>query len=180
MKVISICGLPGSGKSTAIDAIKDIGHVITMGDVIRQEARLRNIPGTGENLGKIARELRERHGPEIIAKKCVDMIKSLGEEIIIVDGVRSLSEVTIFRTYWSFPIIAIIASEEIRFKRLLERERSDDPKTIEDLRKRDNREIEFGQKWVIEAADYKIYNDSTIEELKKKTRTLVLDILGKE
>ena len=52
---MAICGLPGAGKSTAIDAIKDLGVVITMGDVIRKEAKKRNVEPTGENLGKIAK-----------------------------------------------------------------------------------------------------------------------------
>ncbi|MFO8020614.1 MAG: dephospho-CoA kinase, partial [Promethearchaeia archaeon] len=34
MKVIGFTGLPGSGKSTAIDAVGHLGTVVTMGDVI--------------------------------------------------------------------------------------------------------------------------------------------------
>ena len=106
MKVIGFCGLPGSGKSTAIQSITDLGKVVTMGDVIRNEARLRGIEPSGENLGKIAKELREIGGPEIVAKKCVELINELGEEIVFVDGLRSMSEVNIFRLSWKFPIIA--------------------------------------------------------------------------
>ena len=75
MKVIGFTGLPGSGKSTAIDAIRNIGKIITMGDVIRNEARKRGTEPTGENLGKIARELREKGGDGIVAEKCVELIK---------------------------------------------------------------------------------------------------------
>ena len=100
MKVIGFCGLPGSGKSTAIEAIKDMGRVVTMGDVIRNEAKKRGIKPTGENLGKIAKEIREEGGDKIVARKCVQMIKSMHEEIIFIDGLRSMAEVKAFRDEW--------------------------------------------------------------------------------
>ncbi|MFX1386309.1 MAG: AAA family ATPase, partial [Promethearchaeota archaeon] len=116
MKVLAICGLPGSGKTTAIEAIEDLGIIVSMGDVVRNEVKQRNLELSGNNIGRIAKELREKSGPAIIAEKCVDLIKSKNEEIVFVDGVRSLSEVNIFRRYWKFPIIAIIVDEEKRFK----------------------------------------------------------------
>ncbi len=177
MKVLGICGLPGSGKSTVIDAVKDLGIVITMGDVIRKEAKLRNINLTSDNLGRLAKELREKGGSEIVAKKCVEMISEFRTEIIIIDGVRSLEEIDVFRRLWKFPLIAIELNDEKRFERLTERGRSDDPTNLKDLRERDNREIGFGLKKVIKKANYKIINDSTIEELKKKSRELVLNLI---
>ncbi|MFX1354041.1 MAG: AAA family ATPase, partial [Promethearchaeota archaeon] len=70
MKVIGFCGLPGSGKSTAINAVRDLGIVVNMGDIIRSEAKNRKIEPSDENLGKIATELREKHGKSFIAQKC--------------------------------------------------------------------------------------------------------------
>ncbi|MHA1933253.1 MAG: AAA family ATPase, partial [Promethearchaeota archaeon] len=93
MKILAIVGLPGSGKTTAIDAIRDLGIVVTMGDIVRDEAKKRNIEPSGFNLGKIAQELRQSGGPGIIAKHCVDLINKMEEEIIFIDGIRSLAEV---------------------------------------------------------------------------------------
>ena len=177
MKVIGFCGLPGSGKSTAIEAIIDLGKIITMGDVIRNEAKIRGIDPTGENLGKIAKELRDKWGQEIIARKCVELIKNLKNDIIFVDGVRSIIELNVFRKFWKFPLIATVIDEEIRFKRLYERARSDDPKTIAELRERDKREISFGLNSLVKKAEYKIENTSSIEELQIKTRKIVLEII---
>jgi len=178
MKVLAICGLPGSGKTTAIEAIEDLGIIVTMGDVVRNEVQKRHLEPSGSNIGRIAKELRERYGPAIIAEKCVDLIKSKNEENIFIDGVRSLSEVSVFRRYWKFPIIAIIVDEEKRFKHLFERSRSDDPKSLEDLKERDKRELEFGLDKVLENADYTIQNNSSIEDLKKKVRNLVVNIIN--
>ncbi|HEY0088412.1 MAG TPA: AAA family ATPase [Candidatus Lokiarchaeia archaeon] len=177
MKVIGFCGLPGSGKSTAIEAIKDLGVIITMGDVIREEAKKRNLSSTDENLGKIAKELREKGGPEIIAKKCVELIKIQKKNVVFVDGIRSPHELKIFRQYWKFPLIVIELSEENRFERLFKRARRDDPLSLEEIKKRDERELGFGLKKVVESAEYKIKNASTIEDLQKRTKEIVLEII---
>jgi len=177
MKVIGFTGLPGSGKSTAIDAIRNLGKIITMGDVIRNEAKKRGIEPTGENLGKIAKELREKGGDGIVAEKCVELIKQLKDDIIFIDGIRSQFEIDVFRNHWKFPIIATVIDEKTRFERLFERGRSDDPKELEEFRERDKREIGFGLKEVVNKADYKIENSSTIEFLQEETIKLVKKLL---
>ena len=53
------------------------------------------------------------------------------------------------------------------------------PINIEELRERDKREFRFGLEKVVNKADYKIINDSTIKELKRKTRELVLELIRK-
>ncbi|MFX1568443.1 MAG: AAA family ATPase [Promethearchaeota archaeon] len=177
MKVIAIAGQPGSGKTTAIDAIKDLGIIVSMGDVVRNETKKRNLVPSGINIGKIAKQLRLEGGPTIIAEKCVELIKNKKKEVVFIDGVRSLSEINVFRKYWKFPIIAIIIDKEIRFNRLFDRGRSDDPKTLEELIERDTREIKFGLEEVLKNADYVIKNNSTIEDLKKNMRKLVIEII---
>jgi dephospho-CoA kinase len=177
MKILAIVGLPGSGKTTAIEAISDLGIVVTMGDVVRDEAKRMNIEPSGRNLGEIAQQMRKKKGLGIIAKKCVDIIKKKKDDIVIIDGIRSLAEVNIFREFWKFPIIAVLVDEKKRLKRLFKRSRSDDPKNLEELKERDNRELNFGLDEVLEEADYKIYNNSTIDDIKKKTRDVVLKVI---
>ena len=177
MKVIGFCGLPGSGKSTAIESIKDLGIVITMGDVIRNEAKNRNIEPTDQNLGEIAKKLREDEGDDIIAKKCVNLIQSKEENVIFIDGIRSWYEVKVFKSYWKFPLIAIKTKKKLRYKRISERFRPDDPKNRTKIKGRDEREIEFGLKKVIKNADFKILNNSTKTNLRIRTRNLVLKII---
>ena len=177
MKILAIVGLPGSGKTTAIEAIRDLGVVVTMGDIVRNEVKRRNIEPSGSNLGKMAEQLRKNEGPGIIAKKCVDLIMKQKDNIIFIDGIRSMAEINIFRKNWRFPIIAIIVDEKKRFRRLFKRSRSDDPKNLEELKERDNRELKFGFDEVLEEADYIINNNSTVDELKRKAKDVVLKII---
>ena len=178
MIVIGFCGLPGSGKSTTLEALKTMGTVINMGDLIRLEAKKRNVPLIDKELGKIARELREIEGVEVLAYKCIELIeKEKKKDIIFIDGLRSIEEVEIFRKLWRFPTIAIITPENKRFELIKNRGRIDDPKSIEELRLRDNRENKVGLKEVIESADYILVNDSSKKELEKKVRRLIEKII---
>ena len=176
MKVIGFCGLPGSGKSTALEAVKDLGVIITMGDVIRNEAKKRGLPLNDNNLGKVAKDLRIKGGNEIIAEKSIEVIKKQDSIVIFVDGIRSLPEVKVFKEEWKFPIIVIETSEEIRYKRIMDRSRSDDG-SEKMIHVRDKREKGFGLEDVIDIADYKIRNESTVEKLKEKTRKCVMEII---
>ena len=178
MIVIGFAGLPGSCKSTIIEAIKDLGQVITLGDVIRNEAKKRNLKPTDENLGKIAKELRVSGGQGVVAEKCVEWINEFDREIIFIDGLRSMAEVNVFRKFWKFPVIAIILDEVLRFKRLSARGRSDDPKTIKDLQERDKREINFGINEVIENSDWKFNNDLPLDKAIEEAKKLILEIIN--
>ena len=168
--VIGFCGLPGSGKSTALESVKDLGVVVNMGDVIRNEAMKKKIEINDENLGQLAKSLRIEGGEDILAEKCVQLIKNTQSEVVFVDGIRSVYELAVFRKYWKFPLILIEADETIRHQRIIERARDDDSKSIFDIKKREEREIGFGLLDLIEKADYIINNNNTIKDLKNKTR----------
>jgi len=73
--------------------------------------------------------------------------------------------------------VAANLSEELRFKRLASRGRSDDPKNIEDLKVRDNREIGFGVQEVIDKAEYQLSTEPSVEIVIKQARELVQKIL---
>ena len=92
--VVGLAGMPGAGKSVVVAVAKGNRYgVVVMGDVVREEAKRRGILQTPENLGKIMLELRQKEGNNVIAKRCIPKIENIKEQKIIVDGIRSLSEV---------------------------------------------------------------------------------------
>lgn len=177
LKVIGFCGLPGSGKSTALESVKKFGVIVNMGDVVREEAIKKRIELSDENLGYLAKKMRNEGGNEIIAKKCVILIRDVGSEVIFVDGIRSSFELGVFRKHWSFPLVAIKADQSKRHKRIMERARDDDSKSVFDIKTREEREIGFGLLELIQKADYAIFNDSSIEDLKRSTRKLIKNLI---
>ena len=183
MRVIAFVGLPLSGKTTASKVAEEMGiPVVCMGDVVREEAKRRNLPLTDEVLGKIASELREREGMDAIAKRCIPLIREKGRDVgvVVVDGVRGIAEVETFkRAFDDFILIAIESPLELRFQRALKRKRSDDVKTIEELKERDERELSWNLGKALEIANFTIENTGSLEDFKDKIRG-ILEQLAKK
>lgn len=175
--IIGIVGMPGAGKSTAIEIGKEFAPIIVMGDIVREETLARRLEITSQNLGHIAQTLREEEGTDIIAQRCMGKIQNMENHTIIVDGLRSLHEVKLFRADFSVKIVAITAENALRQTWLLNRGRLDDSARIKDIEERDQREINFGICDVIDNADYTIQNSGTIEELKKKCKALFQEVI---
>ncbi|MDR2545296.1 MAG: nucleoside monophosphate kinase [Methanobrevibacter sp.] len=169
MKVIGVCGLPGSGKSFIHQIAKEYNSTIyNMGDVIREEALKRNI-----SIGDMAIQLRKEEGNNVVAKMIVEKIMENEDEdkLFIIEGIRSLSEVEFIKQKFNdFKILSIFASPKTRFKRLKMRNRDDDSNEFNEFKKRDERELNFGIANVIVYSDYLIINEDCLEEYKKNLK----------
>lgn len=179
--VVSLAGMPGSGKSVVANVAKQKGYdVVLMGNIVREEAQKRGIEPSPEELGKIMLELRRIEGEATIAKRCVPRIGGTRRLKVLVDGVRSLAEVDEFKKHFvKFALIAIHTSPEMRFNRLFTRQRSDDPRVIETFRERDQRELGVGLGNAIAMADYVIVNEGDIETTKTRARQVLTRVEGK-
>lgn len=165
--IVCLTGMPGAGKTTIAEALRSKGFdKITMGDAVREEAARREIDPSGENLGKLMLELREKNGSGAIAELIKGKILNSKAEVILIDGVRSLAEVNVLKKIGTVKVLAIHASGDTRFKFLTGRGRSDAPSDKEDFSKRDSREIGVGMSESIALADETISNNNlTIEQL---------------
>ena len=159
--------MPGAGRSTIVAKLKEQGYqTFNLGDGVRAEAKRRNIEPTGENLGKLMLELREKNGQGAVAELIKDTIQNSNHEIIIIDGIRSIHEINVLKETGDLKLLAIKALSDTRFNFLSQRKRSDDPLTREKFEERDNREIGVGLEEIIELADETIENNNvTIEQL---------------
>ncbi|MCX6654654.1 MAG: AAA family ATPase [Candidatus Bathyarchaeota archaeon] len=165
-RLILLTGMAGSGKTTLSGIIRESGlRVITMGDVIRELANQQGLESTPENIGRLAAEIR-KDGADAVARRCIVMLKNGPDGLIVVDGIRSLAEVDAFKDEFYVVLIALWASPLSRFKRLTRRGRSDDPKTWEEFKERERRELGFGIGEAIASSDYLIKNDDGISGLK--------------
>ena len=159
--------MPGAGKSTIVSKLKEQGYqAFNLGDGVRAEAKRRNLQPTGENLGKLMLELREKNGPGAVAELIKEPIQNSNHEIIIIDGIRSIHEINVLKETGNLKLLAVEASSNTRFNFLSERKRSDDPLTREKFEERDNREISVGLQEIIKLADESIENNNvTIDQL---------------
>ena len=167
--------MPGSGKSTIVSALKAKGiEALNLGDGVRAEAKRRNLEPTGDNLGKLMLELRKKNGAGAIAELLTESIKNSQSNVIIVDGVRSITEVEVLRNVGSVKLLSIEATADTRYKFLGSRGRSDDPITREKFEERDNRELGVGIGESIAIADETIVNsDITLDELTERAYKVI-------
>lgn len=175
--LILLTGMPGSGKSIVVEVARDIGiPVYNMGDVVREEVIKRHGYITPELMVKTSLDLRREQGDDIVARRTLEKIP-LGEDIVLIDGVRSLVEVEFFRRHGEVVVVAIHASPKTRYKRLLERKRPGDPSNIVEFNERDLAEINVGIGAVIALADYMIVNEGSIDETKSHVLSLLVKLV---
>jgi dephospho-CoA kinase len=176
--IIAVAGMPGSGKSLVINAAIQTGYsVVVMGDEVREEARRQKIAPTPENIGKIMLELRQLEGEAAIAKRCIPRIEKTSQAKVVVDGVRSLSEVEELKNrFGKVTLVAVHSSPETRFQRLYNRQRSDDPKNWTIFHERDLRELSVGLGNAIAMAEYIIVNEESLGTAKNRAREVLREI----
>ncbi|RQD82910.1 flagellar hook-basal body complex protein FliE [Methanosalsum natronophilum] len=173
MKIIAFVGMPASGKSEASNVASDYDiDVIVMGDIIRNEIKKRGLEIADSNAGNIANELRLNEGMDAIAKRCAPIIDNLNKDIVVIDGIRGIAEVEYFKTIYgnNFKLISIEAPQEDRFKRIVDRNRNDDVNSLNELIRRDERELRWGMGQAMSVADIVIKNTSSLSEFKKEIR----------
>lgn len=175
MKLVIVTGMPGAGKSGVAQAFHDVGiPVIVMGDVIREETRKRGFEPNPENTKKVMLELREKDGPGAVAMFCLDELKALDSDIVVIEGCRSIAEIDVFDDYAdSVVTICVHAPPKERYARLRERNREDAPPSWEVFRERDVREISVGLGGVIALSDIMLVNDGSLSEFEEVSKKLV-------
>ena len=177
MQVMGISGLPGSGKALVSEMATERGAIIvSMGDIIREEAKKRR-----ESTKETAVNLRKEFGNDIVSELTIKKIKKLEEDennkLIIIEGIRSLHEVEMFKENFSdFFILSIFANETLRFERLKIRNREDDSQDYEGFHKRDVTELGFGIGDVVALSDKLIINESDMESYREKVDEFLNEI----
>lgn len=172
--IVCITGMPGAGKTTVAKALRENGFkIITMGDVVREEATRQGLEQNDINLGKLMIRLRKTLGAGAIAHLIVQKMQKEPSDLVAVDGLRSMSEVEVLQKHGTVKVLGIHAPKEARFKFLKGRARKDAPKTEDEFLNRDKRELEVGIGEAISYSDKIITNDKTIKELQAKALEII-------
>lgn len=178
--IIGLTGSLAAGKGVVSDYLKSMGFVyLSLSDELREIAKVKKIEITRENLQNLGNQLREESGSGVLAKKVRDKIKTQMYNKVIIDGIRNPAEILVLKNLKNFFLITIDAPSEIRFKRMVERNRESDPKTWEEFLKVDAKdkgvnEATTGQGvgLCMEQADMMIMNTGNIEDMKQKVSLL--------
>jgi dephospho-CoA kinase len=178
--IICLTGMPGAGKSSVASFLKQKGFdVVTMGDVVREEAKRQGLEPTDINLGKMMLKLRQDLGPGAVGYIVLQKLtRDGGSSNVVIDGIRSIAEVEVLKKVGHVRLLAIHASQDTRFKHLNERGRADAPSNTNEFAARDKRELSVGVSEAIAFANEVISNnDLTLEQLKLRAYDIVKEWL---
>ena len=176
MKVVSIVGMTGAGKSEVSRVFEQNDFVrIRFGDLTDEEVNKRGLELNEENERYIRELLRQEHGMSAYAKLNLPRIDSaLEHSDVVIDGLYSWEEYTFLKTYYGedFYLVAVWASPRTRYQRLTTRlERY---LTLEEAVNRDRAEIEnINKGGPIAMAEFTIINESSLEDLRREAERII-------
>ena len=178
--IFGITGNYASGKDTVAEIIINsrFSH-ISFSDILREELKKEEKRITRNDLINGGNKLRKKYGPNILAKKALEKAK---EGDYVFTSIRTPAEVKLLKREKNFILIKVTAPSNIRLKRIINRNREKDPKTLEELKEkeaRENTEDPNSQQLnkVADMATKEIINDSTLEELDKRVKKLLEEII---
>jgi dephospho-CoA kinase len=183
VRVIGFTGMPGSGKSEAMEVAKARGHpVVRMGDLVWEEVERRGLPRDARHVGEVANAMRESHGKDVWSRRTVERVRQAakGSPLVLIDGIRSQEEVETFRRELGhdFLLVAIHTDPEHRFGRMVRRARPDDSSDPAVLKARDEREMNWGIARTIALADEMLVNDGTLAGFRAHVGALLDRLAG--
>ena len=181
LKILAFVGLPGSGKSTAVEHFTEKGYPkVYFGGVVFEAMEKAGIEITPENEKAFRVSFREEHGKDVVANRIIEQIQHLaaaGQHRIIADGLYTWTEYKILKQ--AFPgeliLVSIVAPRHLRYHRL--EQRPIRPFTSAEAYDRDVHEIENIEKaGPIAIADHFVINDGSIESLDTQLDSLKQEV----
>jgi len=169
-RLIGLTGTNGSGKGEAAAFFRGRGYAyFSLSDILRDELAARGEAVTRDNLIRTGNELRERLGPDVLARRT--MAKVGGPAVI--DSIRNTHEVAFLRRQPGFVLLAFDAPVALRFARVSLRGRDESAADVEAFRRKEEEERAGGATAqqldaCMAAADRLVFNDGTIADLHRK------------
>jgi len=182
-QIITFVGLPGSGKSVAVDYItNESTPKVYVGGFIVEGIKALGQEVTEENERRFREDMRALHGKEYFMKQAVERMKQMidaGTKTIALDGLYTWTEYKMLHE--EFPgalnVISVVAPKKLRYQRLAERPIR--PLTAEEAKARDWMEIENLEKGgPIAIADHFIVNDGSLDDLHHKIDDILSGIFA--
>src|SRR3989338_10886211 len=177
--IIGVTGLYAAGKDSVADILQKMNFFhVSFSDLLREELRRQKKKITRDNLIVIGNELREQHGPDVLARMALTKVKD-GDNYVFT-SIRNPAEVELLQKRKEFLFVNVTAQESVRLKRILQRNREEDPKTLAELRKKESIENSVNPNnqqmhKVMAMAKIVVVNDGEIDDLQKKVEKLVVD-----
>ncbi|MBC8492840.1 MAG: hypothetical protein H8D43_03565 [Chloroflexi bacterium] len=176
---IGLVGMPASGKTEASRVLVGFGfEVFLLSSIVHKELESRKLDASHTNYEKVARELRERFGDDIIARRAVERLRDCRPTRLCIDGIRNLSEVSLLQQEFPpFVLLAIHSSPRARFFRTVHFSKKSITQK-EEFDWRDIQNLKLGIGDVIALADFMVVHDHhSLDEFKRDISRTLNEIL---
>jgi dephospho-CoA kinase len=180
--IIGVTGPICAGNNAVGDILRKKGfNRLSFSDELREYMKENNLEINRENMRNTGDTLRKKNGPGAMA--IITMKKINPEKDYVVEGIMNPAEVTELKKLKDFYLLKVDAPLEIRFKRLLVRNRDpDEPKEFNAFVEWEKRDLGIGQPAhglhraaCFELADFTVINDGSLKQLEKN----ILDLVNK-
>jgi len=167
--IFAFTGLLASGKDTAVHYfIEKYGAAsVKFSQPLRDALDRFYVPHARGNMQDLSTFLRERFGQDILSRAIAKDAAALDASVVVINGVRRLSDIEHLQSLNGFCLVAIKADQKIRHRRLVARKENPDDgeKTWEQFCSDERAEAEIQIPEVMQGARETIDNNGTRDEL---------------
>lgn len=178
--IIGIAGEIASGKDTVTKYLMDCygAKQFRFSDPLRAILRVLHKEITRDNLTAVSTHLREAFGQDLLAHTIEREAEKAEAEIVVIDGVRRLSDIDLVKNKPDFTLWYTEAPLKLRYERLHNRRENKDDATLtfEQFVEDHSNETERFITELKERAHYVIENTGTLEELHQKIDNIMTQV----
>ncbi len=182
--ILGVTGTNASGKGVLCSILKELHGftILSLADILREEASSRGIEPSTNNLIALGNEFREKYGAAVLAKL---IKKRLPDGDVVIDSIRNPVEVEELRKIPGFFFIAIDAPQKLRYEREHSRGRVGNVKSFDDwlsIEKLEDEEnpLHLQVHECMKLADYTIVNNGNKDQLILQTGKMLQAIKEKQ
>lgn len=183
MIIIGITGTIGAGKGTVVDYLKErhgflhfsVREYLT--DILKKEGK----PVNRDTFTARANQLRYENHPAFIIEELYHLAEIQGKNAIL-ESIRTSGEIELLRSKGNFYLLAIDATPELRFNRILQRNSETDKISFDKFKSDEKREMNSTDpnkqnlQACIAGADHVILNQGSIKELESNVESFLSTI----
>lgn len=172
--IIGITGKIGSGKDTVANILMKQGYEhISLSDFLREDLKRQKKPITRQNLIEHGSNIRKELGAQILAERAYSKIKTTN---CVITSIGRTEEVEFFKEK-NIKIIYVDATQKIRFERIKQRKRENDPQKFTEFKKLEKIESQGKNQTrnldaIKKKADIILTNNTTLTALNKKIKEI--------